>query len=239
MPIVKKKGFEVMRESILTVPISEIFEPKCGCPICTMREILEKRTIEYIMGAAMMEPDVRMETNRLGFCRNHYDKMLKQKNRLSLALMLQTHLETVKKDVFTKKGLFESKSKRQRAMSAHNSSCFVCSKIDWAMDRLMVTVFDMYENSKDFRQLFSEQPFLCLPDCEMLINLAAVNMDKKIVPDFTDACRKLAGNYCAELYDDVSHFCSMFDYRNSGEDADWGNSKDSIERAINYLTSKQ
>lgn len=32
-----------MRESILTVPISEIFEPKCGCPICTMRDILEKQ----------------------------------------------------------------------------------------------------------------------------------------------------------------------------------------------------
>ena len=64
-----------MRESILTIPISEIFEPKCGCPICRMREMLETRTVEYIMGAAMMEPDVRIETNRLGFCREHYEKM--------------------------------------------------------------------------------------------------------------------------------------------------------------------
>ena len=47
-----------MRESILTIPISEIFEPKCGCPICTMRNTLESHTTEYIMGAAMMEPDV-------------------------------------------------------------------------------------------------------------------------------------------------------------------------------------
>ena len=43
-----------MRESILTIPVSEIFEPKCGCPICRMRDMLEQRTIEYIMGAAMM-----------------------------------------------------------------------------------------------------------------------------------------------------------------------------------------
>ena len=67
-----------MRESILTIPVNEIFEPKCGCPICAMRDILEKRTVEYIMGAAMMEPDVRIETNRQGFCRTHFEQMLKQ-----------------------------------------------------------------------------------------------------------------------------------------------------------------
>ncbi len=228
-----------MRESILTVPISEIFEPKCGCPICQMRDVLEKRTVEYIMGAAMMEPDVRIETNKLGFCRTHFDMMLKQKNRLSLALMLQTHLETVKGDVFAKKGLFEPKSKKLKALSKHNETCFVCAKVDWAMERLMVTVFDMYQNSKDFRQLFSEQEYICMPHCEMLCEAAKQGLDKKYISDFTDTCTKLAGKYAETLYEDVSHFCSMFDYRNSGQDADWGNSKDSVERAIAFLTSRK
>ena len=30
-----------MRESILTIPINEVFEQKCGCPLCTMRNELE------------------------------------------------------------------------------------------------------------------------------------------------------------------------------------------------------
>lgn len=227
-----------MRESILTIPVSEIFEPKCGCPICQMRDILEKRTVEYIMGAAMMEPDVRIETNSLGFCREHFDQMLKQKNRLSLALMLQTHIETVNKEIFSKKGLFEAKNKKQRALAYKNQSCFVCSKVDWAMERLLVTVFDMYENSKDFRELFAQQEYLCMPHCEMLVNLAGANMNKKLVPDFEEACLKLAGSYAKTLYEDVTHFCNMFDYRNSGADADWGNSRDSIERAIKFLTSR-
>ena len=55
-----------MRESILTIPINEVFEPREGCPICAMRNTVEQHISEYIMGAAMMEPDVRMETNRLG-----------------------------------------------------------------------------------------------------------------------------------------------------------------------------
>ncbi|MCD8005919.1 MAG: DUF6062 family protein [Oscillospiraceae bacterium] len=227
-----------MRESILTIPISEIFEPKCGCPICTMREMLEKRTIEYIMGAAMMEPDVRIETNRLGFCREHYNMMLKQKNRLSLALMLQTHLETINHEVFEKKGLFGSTSKKQKAIGEYDHSCFVCSKVDWGMERLMVTVFDMYENSEDFRKLFAEQPYICMRDCDLLIEKAQSEMNKKYQSAFISTCIDLAGKYCGELYDDVSHYCSMYDYRNSGPDADWGNSRDSIERAIKFLTGR-
>ena len=70
-----------MRESILTIPITDVFEPKCGCPICRIRDTLEQHTIEYIMGAAMMEPDVRIETNKAGFCKEHFEQMRACKNR--------------------------------------------------------------------------------------------------------------------------------------------------------------
>ncbi len=62
-----------MRESILTIPINEVFEPREGCPICAMRNTVEQHICEYIMGAAMMEPDVREETNALGFCHTHFN----------------------------------------------------------------------------------------------------------------------------------------------------------------------
>ena len=86
-----------MRESILTIPVTDIFEPKEGCPICRLRDMLEQRTIEYIMGAAMMEPDVRIETNKKGFCKTHFEQMRACKNRLSLALILQSHLQDMQK----------------------------------------------------------------------------------------------------------------------------------------------
>ena len=76
-----------MREDICSIPISEIFEPKDGCPICRLRDVLEERTIKYITGAAMMEPDVRIETNKQGFCRLHYGQMLNCRKKLNVALM--------------------------------------------------------------------------------------------------------------------------------------------------------
>ena len=41
-----------MRDSILTIPISEVFEPKCGCPICLMRDILERQGLPERMTSA-------------------------------------------------------------------------------------------------------------------------------------------------------------------------------------------
>ena len=68
---------------------------------------------------------------------NH--QMLKQKNRLSLALMLQTHLEEVDRQLFSRKKLFEPKNARKAKLSEINETCFVCEKVEWGMERLMRT----------------------------------------------------------------------------------------------------
>ncbi len=226
-----------MRESILTIPISEIMEPECDCPICRMRNMLEQRTVEYIMGAAMMEPDVRIETNKLGFCREHFEMMKHCKNRLSLALMLQTHLQEVNDSIFSEKKLFEAKNAKQKKLSEINSSCFVCSKIDWGMVRLLKTFFECYKDA-DFKAQLRKQEYICLPHYDMLVCEAPNYLKKDELDSFISDIKALAGNYAKSLYEDVSHYCSMYDYRNTGADADWGNSKDSIERAIKFLTSR-
>ena len=86
-----------MREDICTIPISEAFEENDGCPVCRMYRTVEERIIEYIMGAAMMEPDIRIETNKSGFCNHHYDKLLEHRGKLQLALILESHFEEVEK----------------------------------------------------------------------------------------------------------------------------------------------
>lgn len=227
-----------MRESILTIPVTEIFEPKCGCPICRLRDTLEQRTVEYIMGAAMMEPDVRIETNKQGFCKTHFDQMRACKNRLSLALMLQTHVQELQRSVMKRKSIFEGKNAKQKRVSAVNNDCFVCSKIEWGMSRIMVTFFELYIKQNDFRELFDEQEYICLPHYDMLTSACADHMDKNMQKQFKEACSKLTEKYMEELEKDITHYCNMYDYRNTGANADWGNSKDSIERAIKFLTTR-
>lgn len=229
-----------MKDSIYTIPISEVFEPKCGCPICMIRDTLEQRSVEYIMGAAMMEPDVRIETNQKGFCKHHFDQMMKRNNRLSLALMLESHLKEIQEHTLQKSACVGNSGGffKKREVEKPKKTCFICEQIDWALERMFDTVIKMYMQNGEFRALYQQQEKLCFVHFQELVCYANAKMDKKTLPEFiqvsTDLCRKSLD----EIAHDVSHYCKMFDYRNSGADADWGNARDSIERAIYFLTSR-
>ena len=57
-----------MKEHIYTVPVSEAFEQRDGrCPLCLLREKWENNELDLILGASMMEPDIRIQTNKKGF----------------------------------------------------------------------------------------------------------------------------------------------------------------------------
>lgn len=226
-----------MRDSIYTIPVSEVFEPKCGCPLCRMRDMLENRCTEYIMGAAMMEPDVRIETNRLSFCNDHFAMMLKMKNRLSLALMLESGLAEIRqnkyRDILEK---VNAKEKKRAVMKTVNDTCFVCSQIEDNMKKMLGTVLKLYQSDGEFQRLYQQQEYFCLPHLEMILTAAKEKLNRSAFSDFSKVTIGMTDRYLKQVNDDVSHFCKMYDYRNAN--GDWGNSRDSIERAILLLASR-
>lgn len=218
-----------MREDITSIPISEVFEPKEGCPVCRLRDMLEERSVTYITGAAMMEPDVRIETNKQGFCRHHFGQMLNCRKKLNVALILQSHLAEVAKNGVT--------NVPKGAKMLNGQSCFVCNKINRNMEQITLNICRLWENEKEFRVLYSEQPYICLTHCRDL-SVAAEKMPKKLRKDFLDVTKELTEKQLVALADDIAHFCSMFDYHNNGQE-DWGTSKDSVERTIEWLTTRK
>ena len=85
-------------EQIYTIPVNEAFEEcmeKGGCPFCALSEKLEKDEIDLILGASMMEPDIRKKTNEMGFCKNHFKNLLAGSKKLPLALIMESHLAEV------------------------------------------------------------------------------------------------------------------------------------------------
>lgn len=215
-----------MKDSIYTIPISEVFEPKCGCPICRMRNMLEQRCIEYIMGAAMMEPDVRIETNKYGFCTTHFKMMTLCKNRLSLALMLETHLEEVSKKYINVK-----------TRGRKSETCYVCKSIDDAIEKLIDTTLKLYGSDASFKQMFLEQEFFCLPHYELLCDMAGKTLSKKLAPAFYNDITAITGRYLQTLTGDVHEFSLMFDYRNANKEKT-ENVVNSIDKAVEFLTTR-
>ncbi len=223
-----------MREDICSIPVNDVFRPKDGCPFCRMRDMLEDRMATYITGAAMMEPDVRIETNRLGFCEEHFNQILARGSRLSVALILESLLNEVNSQVFSDGKT--SLKKAAAAVHARQESCFVCENIETNTRHLVQNTLKLWQSDPDFRRLYAEQPYICLPHYGMALD-AAQKLPKKDQTAFVEETTRLTKSYLEELSGDVTHFCRMFDYRSAG--GDWGNSKDAIERAIAWLTARK
>ena len=225
-----------MRDDICTIPVSEVFEVNDGCPLCRMRDTVEERIIDYIMGDAMMEPDVRIETNRVGFCEHHYNEMLSHRGRLQLALMLQTHVDEINNNVF-KKSIFTSSVKRGEKAAKISDTCFICNKMEFGISRMIDTIYRCYENERDFRELFNSQEMFCLPHYERLINGIDKRNMKRYGGEFANNLTRITGEYSKRLYESISEYCTMYDYRAKKEEAS-AECKDSVERTVAFLNGR-
>ena len=227
-----------MEEKIYTIPVNMAFEKKDGCPFCTLHEELEQTELTQIMGASMMEPDIRIQTNEKGFCRNHLQKMFERNNRLSLALMLQSHLDHITDGIAVKQTLFgkDPAAKSAETLDRLTTSCYVCEKIHSKLDKMFSTTLLLWERESDFRTLFAAQPCFCLVHYDKLLHIAPARLSKKQLPAFLQAADEIQRRYLAELKKDVDWFCKKFDYRYDKEP--WGNAKDAVERAIHFLQAK-
>jgi len=228
-----------MKETIYTIPINEAFEVKCGCPMCALEKKLETDSLDYIMGAAMMEPDVRVETNKQGFCMKHYEDMLTMKNRLSLALTLESRLGEIHKrfDSLYKFGGSIDAKKAAQVLSETANSCFVCNRIAEFMSHYYRNLVAMWKSEPQFQSLFASQERFCLKHAAGLMEAGAKGLNKKEFAQFADVLMKIEKNYLEYVEKDVKTFCQSFDYRNAGKDI--GDAKFGVERGINFLSASE
>lgn len=216
-----------MRESIYTIPLNDVFAPKCGCPVCRLEELLESRCTEYIMGAAMMEPDIRIQTNHYGFCQKHFSQLSSQKNRLSLALMLETHLDELMEQ--------HMPHKFKKGEPSPDETCFVCKEIAAALDKMLGTAVKLFTTDEDFRQLLLGQDYFCYRHYIQLCRKAESSLNRKQAAGFIGPLTQKAKADAAALREDVHDFTMTFDYRSAGNANTEERLKTAVERAIRFL----
>ncbi len=224
-------------EQIYTIPLNEAFDrsaadSSCGCPFCALSRKLEEDNLELILGASMMEPDVRIKTNKAGFCRAHYDRMFVRKNRLGLALMLESHLDGVKTEISKKSLIGTPGAAAQKRLDELAGSCYLCERIEFSLSKMLETAVYLYDTDSTFAKKLTLQPYFCLPHYRRLIALGKAKLSKKAYAAFYEDISRVVGTYFESLCGDIKHFIKKFDYRY--EDEPWGNSKDSVERAIKF-----
>lgn len=232
-----------MKEKLYTIPVNDAFAAECECPICSMKAVLEQNAVEYTMGPSYMEDDVRMETDRMGFCERHMKQIYDQNNRLGLALVAKTHMDKIIKDIesmdgkrekphgiFKKTVVQDPKSEYLRGLE---STCFVCGRIENSFERYIVTVFYLWKNDEAFRTTYKNSKGFCNEHYRILIEEAPKQLSGSHLEEFLSVTDKLYLDNMKRVRDDVDWFINKFDYRYQNEP--WKNSKDALPRALTKL----
>lgn len=231
-----------MKEKIYTIPINEAIDAKDGCPLCIIAKKLEEESVAYTLGAAMMEPDYRILCNERGFCRHHGSMLFKIPNKLSLALIMDTHTEALRSrfgalekeltKTKSKRGLFRKNEDTNPFSALSSPSCVICEKIDTTLERYAEVFFYMWKNDAAFRLRLSSANGFCLPHFFFLTERAGKylkNPDEFIIPAYEKQRSELD-----RLQENIHRFTLKFDYRN--KDMEWGDAKDAPQKLLEKLS---
>ena len=118
-------------------------------------------------------------------------------------------------------------------MSELEKSCYICDRIENHMQHMIETAVILWDRDPEFKEKLKQQPYFCLPHYRRMLEYAKIKLSKKEFADFSSELSSIQSAYFEEISGDVSWFCKKFDYRYENEP--WGNSKNSIERAIKFL----
>ena len=233
-----------MAEKIYTIPVNDAFDSGAECPVCAMYKKLEDDALSFMMGPSYMEDDIRMETDKTGYCKPHMTMLLKEKNRLGLALILKTHLDRQKYEALEmakkgvkKKGLLKKGEDAPIVKWARekSESCYICDRIQAMYPRYMDTILYLYRKDEAFREKYRSCKGFCQAHLGELISLAQEKLSEKELQEFADTTVRLYTENLERVSEDLDWFRYKFDYRY--REAPWKNAKDSIERGATKSNS--
>lgn len=233
-----------MKEHIYTIPINDSFDKDCECPICAFMSDEETKLIEYTLGASMMEPDERERSNASGYCKHHFERLLSQTNKLSLALILETHLNEIRKCISdtansvmsSKKRLFGSNDSVDAAVKSYNSfndGCVICEKLGDIEDKFIDNIIELYKNEADFKAKFHNCKGFCIPHFTRLVKHAEDVLSGSALAEFYSSVYALEEKHLDRIQEDITWFTKKFDFRYANED--WKNSRDAVPRTIEKI----
>ena len=236
-----------MKEKIETIPVNEAFQSEDECPFCYLERQAEQRAIRYIAGpgASYMEPVIRGRTDHRGFCKCHMKKLFDYGNSLGNALILQTYLVGMRKELeqqladFTpspKKTLFGGKPVTGQGLiqweKDREESCFLCENIEESMSRYLATFFYLIKE-EEFRALVENGKGFCMRHFTRLMETAQTQLPNSQYDWFYGTVPARMQENLARVQEDLDWFVQKFDYRNAS--ADWKNSRDAVSRTMQKL----
>lgn len=233
-----------MREKLYTIPVNEAFDQDGECPFCALDKKLEGEILNYVLGSSYMEEDVREETDKLGFCKEHYRQMFGAGNRLGLALMVDTHVKKINKDLdklladelaaANEKRSFFKKDETPSPFCSYEetlkNSCYACKRMAGRMDSYLDTFFHLWKTEQEFRDKVINGKGFCMEHFQRILQEGKTRLSGEKYKEMLEILIPIEKENIKRIEEELDWFIQKFDYR--FKDESWKNSKDSVERGI-------
>jgi hypothetical protein len=241
-----------MKEKIYTIPVTDALNEDTECAVCFMIDKIEERALNSLVGPdnSYMQGDIREKTDEVGFCDKHFKALFKCNNTLGLALMVETHmvkvnkqypkvLDSIRKPI--KKNILTKPTVKGTSLSEYTDkkihSCYICESVDALFPMYMDTFIKLWKEQDEIKQKVKDGKGFCLRHFESTADAAAARLGDKDYAKFCEDIIAAQKRSFKRVQEEVSWFVQKFDYRFSDEP--WGNSKDSVQRAIRKLVSTE
>jgi hypothetical protein len=241
-----------MKEKIYTIPVNEAFQADTECAVCYMLARIEERAVNSLVGPdnSYMQSDIRAKTDKSGFCAKHFQVLFKYNNSLGLALMVETHLKRINKEMpgqiktaktSVKRGFLSKSTIKQSACAEYVKkqvcSCYICDIIENVFPMYMDTFIWLWKTEDSMKNAVKNGKGFCLQHFSLVMDTAAGKLSESEYEVFGAAAVAAQIENFRRIGEEVSWFVQKFDYR--FKDEPWLNSRDSIQRAILKLSSTE
>lgn len=121
-----------------------------------------------------------------------------------------------------------------RWLRSEESHCYICSRMREIYGRMLDTFVYMLRSDPDFAAALMESNGFCLHHFSDVLAVCGEKMKPQEKAEWLPKLGELMGRNLDRVQEDVDWLIEKYDYRN--KDAEWKQSKDAVQRAMQKLT---
>ena len=232
-----------MKIQLETIPVWDGVKEGSECFICSLMKKAEEDGVRYYLSSAVMTPEIRVETNRDGFCPHHFHLLAEGGKPQSLALVMDTYYEESKgiyargferiADASNPRKLDKAVSQFFESVRGREKGCLICSRMEERLVRYCYTVAALWKEDPEFRKALEASNGFCIHHTEELYRMAKEALSGDDLVEYG----KLLFSLLSRNLDRVQHddWWMTQKYKSENKDKPWNGCEDAQKRAVYKL----
>lgn len=232
-----------MKIVLETIPVWDGLKKNDECFLCTLMKEAEKDALSYYLSSAIMTPEVRVETNTYGFCKNHFRMMAEANKPQVLSLIMDTYYDENNRLFYPdldrlsqcrKPGAMKKLIDAfERDVREREKGCLVCTRMNDRLYRYCYTVASLFKEDPDFKKALTLSKGFCVDHTIALSRIAKDALSGDDLVGFCNLIFSLLRKSIERVQKDDLWMTQK--YKSENKDKPWNGCEDAQKRAVYKL----